>query len=595
MKVGFIIFSTGLWLLTSVFHSVAANYGWPLGREAAVTGTFGEYREGHFHTGIDFSTGGEIGRPVFAVAEGEVYRVADSLTGFGKAVYLSHPDGNSSVYAHLDRFAGEIQKWVDRKRRGMKFRDKLDATLDPHELPRIKKGELIGTSGESGDGLPHLHFELRRNEETPIHPFDFLPNPGDHTPPRMLAVTYTPAISRRQDMTSDWMPLEEGKRIWPPDPGCVPTLTGRVSIYLTVTDTSDAAPGYTLSPRRISYCIDRHDTKTIAFDCLSYAQQENKKVGLIYDLAPADPPGSYRFRLYSSIPRPKNLSADSVSPLDAARMAADTHWLGIRAEDIAGNFSEVEIPFVTAAADEKSRPLQSARLRQSQSILFYPNGGKPEKLVSTDGRVFCILSPDMFYSAEVVALSVRSADDFPFDTTPPRDSISPLDLIYPFTPAGIPLASAATIGFMCPKSARIPPEKWGIYRSKSPPSAPSRWAFVGSMLDTESRTIFARIDRLAAYALFDDSVPPRITLPDRITFARDDEIHVEVSDGGSGIADSGSVLVDGKPHEEWYYDADRGWLRILARRLARGPHRLAVTMADRIGNVSGKEWAFRIQ
>lgn len=580
-------------------EATQGEYAWPLGKEAPVAGTFGEYREGHFHTGIDFSTGGKTGLPVYAVADGEVCRLADSLRGFGKALYLKHRDGNISVYAHLENFSGDIAKRVSRLRAAarLSFRDKLDTSIAPGSLP-VRKGQEIGWSGESGDGLPHLHFELRRDEETPIHPFDFLPSPTDRTPPQLRAIGYMPVSEDETDP-----PLfsagryVDGRRFgWlPPGEWRPPSLAGKFWINLIVTDTSEYAGGYRLSPKKIVYGIDHGDTKTIQFDRLSYSSQENKKVGLIYDLGMASDPGSYIFRLYTGLPRPRSPSADRVSVVDASRMPADTHSLWLRVEDINGNASETEVSFVTIGPENRETGKSPAGRTRYFEKTFYPKKGRMERLATSDGRVTCDLSPSVFYSNEAVTLSFYDPTSPKADPTPPFEAMIPLTRVYRLEPAGIPLAMPVALSFTAPDTADAPLGKMAVFRLTSDPAGRNKWSFVGSIPDSTTRTVSAKIDRLSDYVLSDDSVAPHIFFPEDKLYSSKSEIHIAVSDRGSGIADTGQVVVDGKPHEEWYYDGDRGWIRLILKKVRRGAHRVDVTMADRLGNVSRETWSFKVR
>ena len=76
------------------------------------SGGFGELRTNHFHTGLDFRTGGAIGKPIYAVKDGYVSRVNVSPTGYGLALYLDHPDGTTSVYGHLSKFHPKVAERV---------------------------------------------------------------------------------------------------------------------------------------------------------------------------------------------------------------------------------------------------------------------------------------------------------------------------------------------------------------------------------------------------------------------------------------------------------------------------------------------------
>ena len=80
-----------------------------------LSATFGELRNNAFHAGVDIKTGGEIGKKVYAVADGYVSRIGVSPFGYGNAVYVTHNDGFTSVYAHLESFNNKITKYIRNK------------------------------------------------------------------------------------------------------------------------------------------------------------------------------------------------------------------------------------------------------------------------------------------------------------------------------------------------------------------------------------------------------------------------------------------------------------------------------------------------
>ena len=126
----------------------------PLGIPLLVTAGFGEVRSQHFHSGLDFSTGHRQ-QPVYAVEDGEIYRIRTAAGGYGKAVYIHHPNGIGSVYAHLDRFAPEIEAFV-RNIQLKQMRFDLDTLIHPGQI-KISKGQLIAFSGNTGSSTaPHL-------------------------------------------------------------------------------------------------------------------------------------------------------------------------------------------------------------------------------------------------------------------------------------------------------------------------------------------------------------------------------------------------------------------------------------------------------
>lgn len=145
----------------------------PVDFRILLSGTFGELRGGHFHSGMDIKTGGVQGKNIYAVAEGYVSRIKVSATGFGKTLYITHPNGYVSVYAHLSRFNKTIAKFVKAKHYE---KESFEMDLYPGKGQfKVKKGEVIAYSGNSGGSNgPHLHFEMRLEKtQTPVNPLLF--------------------------------------------------------------------------------------------------------------------------------------------------------------------------------------------------------------------------------------------------------------------------------------------------------------------------------------------------------------------------------------------------------------------------------------
>ncbi|MBE0676905.1 MAG: M23 family metallopeptidase, partial [Bacteroidales bacterium] len=138
-----------------------------------LSANFAEIRADHFHSGIDIRTQGITGHEIVAAASGYVYRISVSPGGFGKALYLRHPSGYSTVYGHLDRFIPEIEEYVtEQQYQNRSFTVSLFPTTGRFVF---KQGELIAYSGNTGSsGGPHLHYEIRRSDdEFPLDPLRF--------------------------------------------------------------------------------------------------------------------------------------------------------------------------------------------------------------------------------------------------------------------------------------------------------------------------------------------------------------------------------------------------------------------------------------
>ncbi|MDR0542297.1 MAG: M23 family metallopeptidase [Dysgonamonadaceae bacterium] len=169
----------------------------PLDIPLYLSGNFGELRSNHFHSGIDFKTQGATGQPVRAVDDGFVSRISVSPYGYGNALYINHPDGKTSVYGHLERFAPSIEALVrDSQYRQESF--SINLYLLPEQFP-VKKGDRIAWSGNSGSsGGPHLHFEFRDTQtEKAIDPLPRFKNRiKDTTPPEILELMVFPQANQ---------------------------------------------------------------------------------------------------------------------------------------------------------------------------------------------------------------------------------------------------------------------------------------------------------------------------------------------------------------------------------------------------------------
>ncbi len=144
----------------------------PLDITMILSGNFGELRSNHFHSGLDIKTQQKTGLPVYAPADGYVKRIKVSHYGYGKALYIQHPNGYNTVYAHLDKFDGEIQQYV-KKNQYNKETFEIELFPEASVLP-VKKGDIIGFTGNSGSsGGPHLHFEIRDPASRPMNPMLF--------------------------------------------------------------------------------------------------------------------------------------------------------------------------------------------------------------------------------------------------------------------------------------------------------------------------------------------------------------------------------------------------------------------------------------
>lgn len=158
--------------LVFILKSNAQNYPqnyfrYPLDSLPSLVSPFGGLRDNHFHSGMDLRTNQREGLPVFASADGYVSRIKIQSIGYGKAIYLDHPNGYTTVYGHLQKYSGKIAEWIQ----NYQYKNQIFEFDYVFEKPvlLVKKGDTIGLSGNSGGSSgPHVHFEIRNTKSEKI-------------------------------------------------------------------------------------------------------------------------------------------------------------------------------------------------------------------------------------------------------------------------------------------------------------------------------------------------------------------------------------------------------------------------------------------
>ncbi|WP_232780509.1 M23 family metallopeptidase [Capnocytophaga cynodegmi] len=183
---------TAIWsLLLCSFSFAQTDFASPLDIPLLLSGNFGELRPNHFHAGVDFKTQGREGLNIYAIKEGYVSRIKVGAYGYGKALYITHPNGYTSVYAHLQKFAPAIETYIKKRQYNRKSFE-IDAYPKENELV-IKKGQVVGLGGNTGSSAgPHLHFEIRDANSNALNPLLYGYEIKDNIPPDVYQVMVYP-------------------------------------------------------------------------------------------------------------------------------------------------------------------------------------------------------------------------------------------------------------------------------------------------------------------------------------------------------------------------------------------------------------------
>ncbi|MBO6607303.1 M23 family metallopeptidase [Psychroserpens sp.] len=357
----------------------------PLDIDIILSGTFAELRSNHFHSGIDIKTQQRTGLKVYAAAEGYVSRIKVSHFGYGKALYITHPNGYVSVYAHLKKFSPRIEQFI-KACQYEKESYEVEVFPSPTELP-ITSDEIVAYSGNTGSsGGPHLHFEIRDNEERPINPMLFGIQVKDSKTPMLTGVYAYP--KNRTSHVNNSRERQE-LRLIPKKDGDYATeaitATGDIGVGIVSYDQQDLARNKNgVSNIQAFY----NGNKTFEMDFKRFSFDESKHINRYID-----------FEVYKEKKsRIQKLFVESGNTLSMLKDVSDDGYLKIedstdniyrvRIRDFEGNESWLNIPIAGQPIKEK---LEAPDLKPSTYIIA------DQVNEFTDGNISVYIPKNTFY------------------------------------------------------------------------------------------------------------------------------------------------------------------------------------------------------
>ncbi len=315
----------------------------PMKIPIVLAGTFGELRSNHFHSGIDIKTQQREGIPIYAPASGYIYRIKVAQYGFGKVLYMKHPSGHTTVYAHLQKFSPEIQEYV--KKTQYSKQSYYTGNLFPTEDKFVfEKGDLIAYSGDTGSsGGPHLHYEIRDSKtEKIINPMHFGLTAKDTKSPSIQKLMIFPLDKDSRINNSNnksIIPIKNlGKGNYVAEHF---TASGNIGFGVSVFDRLDDAPNkngiYSLQMNVNGEKVYYHDLETFSF-------AESKYINLLIDY---EHYAKYKNRFQKTHKVAKNklsLYEDLVNDGKIIVNPHENYKVDIIAKDYEGNTSTLRIP-----------------------------------------------------------------------------------------------------------------------------------------------------------------------------------------------------------------------------------------------------------
>lgn len=531
----------------------------PMDIPVLLSGNFGELRSNHFHSGIDFKTQGVEGKPIHSVQDGYVSRISVSPWGYGNGLYITHPDGTTTVYGHLQKFSQKITAYLKEKQYEQESFN-VNLSLTPDELP-VKEGELVALSGNTGSsGGPHLHFEVRDTEtEEPIDPIEYYKDLiKDTQAPKIQGIMVYSMPGKgvvngsRRKLELKPVTAKNGKQ----------TLTGKIEAwgeiglavkgYDYMDNTSNIYGIKDITLTADSQVIFHSNLDRFAFDESRYLNsftdfEEWKEHRSFYIKSFVDP--GNRLRFIESLNR-------RILTIDEPR----TYHLTYQLADAFGNTTQLSIQI-----EGKEQPIPEVDTENTELFHWWSDnrfGAKGIRLTIPKGNLY---------------------DDLYFRYSVKEDSTA-LGATHILHNKPVAFHKSAKLSLRLQTDTLENKQQYGIVRLQN-----GRRSWTGGVY--RNGWVDADIKETGSYTLGQDLVPPTITPLNPATWVSKQAIALRLSDNLSGVQtyrgeiDGQYVLFEMNSKSVITYHFDK-------ERLARGKHTLKLVVTDACGNQSTYTYPF---
>lgn len=320
------------------FNPKSAHYLWPTEASPYLSSTFGETRAAHFHAALDIKTWGQRGYEVYATRDGVVDRIAIGPRGYGKVIYLKHSDGSYSVYAHLLSFNTKLQQLADSIRFAKNYKFEIERFLGWRNIT-VEQGDVIGYSGASGIGPPHLHFELRTPSHRPFNPLLTNLSVDDNIPPQIQSISVEPLSPKSSIEGKNKIYT---KRTWGKkgqyEAGTI-NISGPVGLGINVFDQSNRVNN-SYAVYETSMSVDGQELFTSRVDSFSYSETDQMFIDRVYPILKESDKGYQRLYIADGNTLPFYSTSTTKGVLD---LEPGSHTVTIRTADYYGNTSTVTL------------------------------------------------------------------------------------------------------------------------------------------------------------------------------------------------------------------------------------------------------------
>lgn len=536
----------------------------PVAAQLRLSGTFGELRPNHFHAGIDIK--GAIGTPIYAAAEGFISKIVVSPDSYGNHLYIQHPNGFTTLYAHLESFSSGVREYVLRLQREA---ETFELTVRPAPGQfEVKKGDLVGFMGNSGHSFgPHLHFEIRETATNkPHNPLLFGYKVADAIPPRLHEVKVYEVDKQLNTVASRVLSLvfKNGNYRLPND--TIEINTAQFGMAIKAYDHMDGVSNW-----NGIYALDLSDGDEViyGFRMDAIGQDESRFLNAHIDYTEQRNRGSYFhrcFRLpgnYLSIYSPEKTGWLSLNP-------GEVKQLEFAVRDIAGNTSTAVL-YVRRGLSERNTVLGNMPYQ-----FFWPYDRSNQ---IEDFRLYVYLPKGVLYENALIR----------YESKPPV--AGQFSYLHSFKPDDIPLHRTFSLGLRAegiPRSLRAK-----AFVAQISNGSVTNWG--GQWQD--DGVLVAPVRSFGNFCIMLDTVAPKIQserfYPDMRRYS---VMSFKISDNVSASINLPNLrfkaFIDGKWTMFVYDEKNRRIQHTFDETLGKGTHQLRLEVLDAMGNVAVFEGNF---
>jgi len=539
---------------------------YPVEAKISLAANFGELRPNHYHMGLDCRTDQVLNRPVKAAADGYVAHVRIDATGFGRAIYINHPNGLTTLYGHLNNFYPALEKYVKDQQYKL---ESWEAFLEiPPGMFPVKQGQFIAYSGNTGGSEgPHCHFEIRDTKtDKVLNPLLFGFPIADNVPPTILRLAMYDRCISTYSQSPELFSLKKLNGNYTTTQPVITVNTDKVSFGISAIDRLTGAS----NPHGIYEAILYLDEKAVIgfqIDSITYDETRYVNAHIDYKTRAAGGPFIEHLSRLPGYPQGiyKDFSGDGVIELTDD----SEHEIRIVVKDTYGNTSTLAFRIKRGLIKERGLPKDSASFYNQKE--FHP--GFVNILESEDLQL--ILSPKDLYDSFA----------FVYSKKPGVSSLSYSD-IYAIQSGLVPVHSYFILRI---KTTRPVPAElrdkmlikrtWGNKTEVAKATEDGEW-------------FTAKFRSFGNFELIADDVPPVLYggFKDNSKISKSSRIIFLPRDNNNAIK-SFRALLDGT----WLrFTNDKGhsFIYNFDEMCGRGKHELKISVSDEAGNSTEKTYHF---